>query len=79
MNDSFIPEFGLLNFVIRRAVKDKSLFRYNVGNGVTFVQKKQEDKFIEIGHADDLVNIEIEIPQGSNEFDCSLLVLSSCL
>ena len=59
LNDSFIPEFGFLNFVIRRAEKDKRLFRCKVRNGVTFVQKKREAKFVEIGHADDLENIEI--------------------
>ena len=30
LNDSFIPEFVFLNFVIRHAVKDKRLFWYNV-------------------------------------------------
>ena len=62
LNDSFIPEFGFLNFVIRRAAKDKKLFRYKVSNGVTFVQNNQDDKFVEIGHANDLVNLGIEIP-----------------
>ena len=62
LNDSFIPEFGFLNFVIRRAAKDKKLFRYKMRNGVTFVQKNQDDKFVEIGHTNDLVNLGIEIP-----------------
>ena len=30
--------------------------------GLLSFRKKQEDKFIEIGHADDLVNVGIEIP-----------------
>ena len=78
MNDSFIPEFVFFNFVIRCAVEDKRLFRYKVRNGVTFVQINQDDKFIEIGHADDLVNHGIEIPP-SDEHDTSLLLFSSCL
>ena len=62
LNDSFTPEFRFLNYVIRRAAKDKRLFKYKVRNGVNFVQKDQDSNFIEIGHANDLDNLGIEIP-----------------
>ena len=62
LNDSFTSEFRFLNYVIRRAAKDKRLFKYKVRNGVNFVQKDQDSNFIEIGHANDLDNLGIEIP-----------------
>ena len=58
----YIPEYRFLNYVIRRAAKDKKLYKYKVRNGVNFVQKDQDSDFIEIGHANDLVNLGIEIP-----------------
>ena len=61
-NDSFIPDFGFLNFVIRSAHKNKKLFKYKMRNGVNFVQKSQDGVFVEIGHVNDLQNLGIEIP-----------------
>ena len=61
-NDSFIPDFGFLNFVIRSAHKNKTLYKYKVRNGVNFVQKSQDGVFVEIGHVNDLQNLGIEIP-----------------
>ena len=53
LNESFIPEFGFLNFVIRTAYKDKKLHKFKVRNGVNFVQKSPDDSFVEIGHDND--------------------------
>ena len=62
LNDSFIPEFGFFNYVIRKAYKEKLIYKYRVRNGVNFIQKSNESEFVEIGHENDLMNLGIEIP-----------------
>ena len=62
LNDSFIPEFGFLNFVLRSADKNKKIYKYKVRNGVNFVQKSQDGVFVDIGHVNDLQNLGVEIP-----------------
>merc|ERR1712074_332559 len=59
INESFIPEFGYLNYIIRKALKEKKIYRYKVRNGVNFVQVLQDDEYIEIAHQNDLENIGI--------------------
>ena len=62
MNDFLIPEFGYLNFVIRSAYKQKQLYRYKIRNGISSVQVNEDSDFVEIGHANDLVNLGIQVP-----------------
>ena len=49
LNDSFIPEFGYFNYLIRRAYRDKKIFKYKVRNGVNSIQLEKDGDFIEIG------------------------------
>ena len=63
INNSFCPEFNFLNFVIRKASKEKLISRYKIRNGVTYVQKDQASDFVQIGHVMDLHNLEIPIPE----------------
>ena len=63
INESFIPEFGYLNYIIRKALKEKKIYRYKVRNGVNFVQVLHDDEYIEIAHQNDLENIGIVIPE----------------
>ena len=62
LNGSFIPEFSYFNYLIRMAIKDKTIHRYKVRNGVNLVQRHEGEEFLEIGHANDLINIGIVIP-----------------
>ena len=62
INDSFCGEFKFLNYVIRKAHKSKEIFRYKVRNGVNFVQKDEASDFVEIGHVNDITNINISVP-----------------
>ena len=57
INSSFCPEFRYLNFVCRKAVRNKELFRYKVKNGVNMVQKLEGDDFVEIGLILDIQNL----------------------
>ena len=61
-NDSFIPDFGFLNFVIRSAQKNTKLYKHKGRNGVLY-QKSQGGVFVEIGvNVNDLQILGIEIP-----------------
>ena len=62
LNDSFCPEFGFLNYAVRRAKKKEVIFAYKVRNGITHVQKNEGGKYVQIGHVIDLENLGIEIP-----------------
>ena len=62
LNDSFIPEFNYFNFLIRNALKNKEIYRYKVRNGVNHVQVTEDSEFVEIGHANDLKNLGIAVP-----------------
>ena len=59
LNYSFIPQFSYFNYLIRMAIKDKTIHRYKVRNGVNLVQRYEGD---EIGHPNDLINIGIVVP-----------------
>ena len=62
LNDSFTPEFGHLNYLVRNSYKDGYIHKYKVRNGVTLVQKTEDDDFTEIAHAMDLANMGIDVP-----------------
>ena len=62
LNDSFIPEFSYFNYLIRMAFKDKTIHKFKVRNGVNLVQKYEGGEFVEIGHANDLINIGFVVP-----------------
>ena len=63
INNSFCPEFRFLNFVIRKALREKHIHRYKIRNGITYVQKTEQSSFVEIGHVNDLENLDIPIPE----------------
>ena len=63
INDSFCPEFRFLNFAVRKALKSKEIYRYKVRNGINYVQMNDTSGYVEIGHANDLVNINISVPE----------------
>ena len=63
LNDSFCPEYKFLNYVVRKAGKDKIICRYKIRNGVNYVQKEPNGDFTEIGHVKDLENINIPVPE----------------
>ena len=63
INGSRCREFKFLNFAIRNALKSKEIFRYRVRNGITFVQMDDKSDFVEIGHVNDLQNINITVPE----------------
>ena len=62
INNSFCYEFKFLNFVIRKAAREHSIFKYKIRNGVTYVQMTEEQNFVQIGHVMDLENLGIQIP-----------------
>ena len=62
VNNSFCPEFGFLNYVCRKAVKEREIHRLKVKNGINLVQREEGGSFIEIGHVMDLQNLGITVP-----------------
>ena len=48
--------------MIRQAFKNKEIHRYKVRNGVNHVQVTEDGEFVEIGHANDLKNVGIVVP-----------------
>ena len=63
INNSFCPEFKFLNFVIRKATANKSIHRYKIRNGITYIQMEENGDFSQIGHVLDLQNKGISIPE----------------
>ena len=63
LNDSFCSEFRFLNFVIRKALREYNIYRYKIRNGITYVQKDEYSLFVQIGHVNDLENLQIPIPE----------------
>ena len=63
INPNFCREFNFLNYAIRKAHRDKHIYRYRVRNGVTSVQMELDGPFTEIGHQSDLENLKIPIPE----------------
>ena len=59
INTSFCPEFGHLNFLIRKSKSDGKLLRWKVRNGINFVQIGEEDDFVEISHINDLMELNL--------------------
>ena len=66
INDSFIPDFGYFNYLIRHARKDNKIHSFKIKNGVHHVQKEDGGNFVIIGHGQDLINIGIEVPDRQN-------------
>ena len=76
VNDSFTPEVSYFNYLVRTAFKGKNIFKYKVRYGVTLVQKKEGDEFVEIDHANDLKNIGILVPDRGNPIPVHLFLLN---
>ena len=62
INPSFCPEFKFINYVIRKAWKEKVIHRYKIRNGVPYIQKVEDGDFVQIGHVNDLENLGLTIP-----------------
>ena len=56
INTSFCPEFGYLNFLIRKLKADGKIFRYKTRNGINFIQVEEEGLYLEITHINDLAD-----------------------
>ena len=63
INPSLCPEFKFLNFVIRKAWREKVIHRYKIRNGVSYVQKLEDSDFVQIGHVLDLQNLGLTVPE----------------
>ena len=55
INDSFCPEYGFLNYVIRNEAKRNRNIKYKVKNGINQIKMPNTDEFVEIGHKHDLI------------------------
>ena len=60
INDSFCPEDGFINYVIRQAYKNKHIVK--VRNGVNYVKKDETINVVEIGHVHDRENLHTVEP-----------------
>ena len=59
INNSFCPEFGLLNYLVRKGKVNGKIFRWKVRNGISYVQKDENDDFVEVSHKNDLVDLDL--------------------
>ena len=59
VNTSFCPEFGHLNFLIRKSKSNGEIFRWKVRNGINFIQVEEGADFIEISHINDLADLNL--------------------
>ena len=62
INISFCPEFGRLNYLVRKAKSNGTIFRWKVRNGTTSIQLKKDDVFEEISHINDLTRLNLHDP-----------------
>lgn len=65
INTSLCPEFGFLNYAVRRAKKNQEILSYKMKNGVTFIQMSQNGQMMEISHVNDLTRNGITVPNRS--------------
>ena len=63
INNTFCNEFRFLNFAIRTALREKNIHHYKISNGISYVQKSEHSSYVEIGHVNDLENLQIPIPE----------------
>ena len=63
INSSLIHEFKNINYVVRQAKRQKKIHRYRVRKGITQVQMKEDDEFVEVTHKVDLDSLGIQIEQ----------------
>ena len=60
INNSFCDEYRHINYLIRKAKRDNTIFRWKVKNGVNFIKLNDTDEdFEEISHMNDLINLKI--------------------
>ena len=62
INSSFCHEFKFLNYVCRSLVRNKTIFKYKVRNGVNHIQKEEGGEFKEIGHVNDITKSNCSPP-----------------
>lgn len=67
INDSFCPEYGFLNYLIRNEAKRNRNIKYKVRNGINQIKMPNTDEFEVIAHKHDLIRLGITIPD--YEFD----------
>ena len=65
INQSLCPEFSFLSYAVRKAKKNGEIHFYKLKHGIPHVQIKQNDKFIEISHTNDLLRNGIQVPERS--------------
>ena len=73
INDSFCPEFGFLNFLIRKEAKHNRDIKYKIKNGVNQIKMPNSVNFVEIAHKHYRIKTGIQIPdyELDTEFMCS--------
>ena len=60
INNSFCDEYRHINFLVRQAKKNNSIFRWKVKHGVNYIKvNENDDDFEEISHLNDLVNLKV--------------------
>ena len=62
INPSFCPEFGYLNFAVRKAKANGEINHYKLKNGLTFIQKAADDRYVKISHVNDLERYGLTVP-----------------
>ena len=62
INNSFCKEFGHINYVIRNAVKGKTIFRYKIKHGVNLIMMNENSEFVEITNLNDLMKYGVVLP-----------------
>ena len=65
INTSLCPEFGFLNYAVRRAKKNQEIVSYKMKHGVTFMQISLNGQMIEVSHVNDLTKNGITVPDRS--------------
>ena len=60
INNNFCNQYAYINFLVRKAAKNKKVFRYKVKHGITMIKIKESDNdFREVTHKMDLVHYGI--------------------
>ena len=62
INTSLCPEFGFLNYAVRRAKANGEISFYKMRNGITLIKKSENSPFVEISHENDLSRNGLTVP-----------------
>ena len=74
INQSLCPEFGFINFAVRRAKKNNEIHFYKMKHGATIVQKEEHGRFVTVSHINDLTKLGLSVPPRNNENHMNLFM-----